>query len=110
MEWNDFCRCDVVGMIRKIEKSMHFERKIMKNVKNSTTWRKFFMGTWTRSFFCRLILRCFPVVILRFFAFAVFVDGVALSFSRLRFRVFFAIFAGFDRFRFLRHEQFRYRG
>ena len=77
-------------MIRKIEKKHEFVKKIMKNVKKSTTWRKFFMGTWAPNQIAQLMFRYFPVVILRFFASAVLFDGVALSFFlRLRFRVFY---------------------
>ena len=57
-----------------------------------TFWREFFMGTWTHSFFCQVIFRYFPVVILRFFAFAVFCDGVAFRFFHACDFVFFCDF------------------
>ena len=50
---------------------------------------RFFYGDVESSHFCRLIFRYFPVVILRFFASAVFFDAVAFRFFLgLRFRVF----------------------
>ena len=94
---------------KKLKKKHEFVKKIMKNVKKSTTWRKFFMGTWAPNQIAQLMFRYFPVVILRFFASAVLFDGIALSFFYVCDFVFFMIFGGFDRFRFLHHEQLRYR-
>ena len=77
--WADLWCCGV-RWFEKNWKIMHFERNEMKNVDKSTTWRDFFMGTWTPNYFCRFIFRYFPVMILCFFASAVFFDGVALRF------------------------------
>ena len=107
MEWVDCCCCGV-GWFEKNEKNVKKRVFLKREVKSSATWREFFMGTWTHSFFCQVIFRYFPVVILRFFAFAVFFGGVAFRFFHAcDFVFFFAIFASFERFGFLHHEQLR---
>ena len=99
MEWVDCCCCGV-GWFEKNEKNVKKRVFLKREVKSSATWREFFMGTWTHSFFCQVIFRYFPVVILRFFAFAVFFGGVAFRFFHACDFVFFCDFRQFWTFRF----------
>ena len=93
----------------KIWKNTHFWRNELKNVTKSTTWGDFFMETWNPAIFVDLF---FVIFRLWFCVSSLLQCSLMLSrwgFFRSAISCFFAIFAGFDRFRFLHHEQLRYR-
>ena len=101
LAWNGLIVVAVVSVglkkMKKTWKNVYFWRRKWKNTQHGAN---FFMGTWTHSFFCQVIFRYFPVVILRFFAFAVFFGGVAFRFFHACDFVFFCDFRQFWTFRF----------